>query len=39
LDGTCEQFFSRYLFLSADGFDNREYAEHQDHRSEDIDLK
>ena len=31
LDGTCEQFFCRFLFSAAADFQKREYAEHQDH--------
>ena len=33
LDGTCEQFFSRFLFLAAINFQKREYAEHEDRHS------
>jgi hypothetical protein len=33
LDGTCEQLFSRFLFLAAVNFQKREYAEHEDRQS------
>src|SRR5947209_16390772 len=34
LDGTCEQFFCRFLFSAAADFQKREYAEHQDRSEE-----
>ena len=33
MDGTCEQFFSRFLFSAAANFQKREYAEHEDRHS------